>query len=102
MNLIFWNFLKWCFFETTEFHTVSNVFEWVGFPVADPGFSWGGRQLPKVGVVTYYFAENCMKMKEFGRQGGRASLAPPRSATGSTYLLAKNVQFFTALQPLYH
>ena len=38
---------------------------------------------PKVGVLTYYFAfffaENCMKMKEFGPQGGvpGAPLDPP-------------------------
>ena len=38
--------------------------------------SWGGgAPTPKVGVLTIYFAENCMKMKEFGSRG--ASLAPP-------------------------
>ena len=47
--------------------------------VADPGFSWGGRQLPK----TYYFAnfcaKNCMKMKKFGSGGciPAAPLDPP-------------------------
>ena len=45
--------------------------------VADLGFSPGGAPTPKVGVLIYYFAENCMKMKEFGPPGGGASLAPP-------------------------
>ena len=41
--------------------------------VADPGFFWDH----KVGLRTYYFAENCMKMKEFGSRGARGvSLAP--------------------------
>ena len=35
-----------------------------------------GAPTPKVGVLTYFFAENCMKMKEFGPQWG-ASLARP-------------------------
>ena len=40
-------------------------------PVADPGFSLGGRGVPtpKVDVLTYFFAENCMKMKEFVPRG---------------------------------
>ena len=53
--------------------------------MADPGFSLGvggggGRQLPKVGVLKYYFAKNCMKMKEFGPPGARP-WRPLRSAT---------------------
>ena len=44
-------------------------------PVADPGFSPGGRQLPKWVCLFIIFAENCMKMKEFGPGG--VSLAPP-------------------------
>ena len=43
-------------------------------------FPEGRRQFPKW-VLTYYFAnffaENCIKMKEFGPFRGRASLAPP-------------------------
>ena len=36
------------------------------------------RQLPKVLLFFNIFAENCMKMKEFGPPGGGgASLAPP-------------------------
>ena len=37
--------------------------------VADPGFSWGGTPTPKVGLFCKLFAENCMKMKEFGPRG---------------------------------
>ena len=45
--------------------------------VADPGFSPGGAPTPKSAIIFQFFAKNCMKMKEFGPQGGRASLAPP-------------------------
>ena len=46
--------------------------------VADPGFSpGGGAPTPKSAIIFQFFAENCMKMKEFGPPGGRASLAPP-------------------------
>ena len=50
--------------------------------VADPGFFWDH----KVGLRTYYFAENCMKMKEFGSGGGGKGRVPGthlRSATDS-------------------
>ena len=46
-------------------------------PVADPGFSPGGRQLPKWVCQPIFLAKNCMKMKEFVPPGGRASLVPP-------------------------
>ena len=36
-----------------------------------------GASTPKVGVLPYFLAENCMKMKEFGPPGGHPSLAPP-------------------------
>ena len=45
--------------------------------VADLGFSPGGAPTPKSTIIFQFFAENCMKMKEFGPPGGRASLAPP-------------------------
>ena len=35
-----------------------------------------GAPTPKVGVLIYFFAENCLKRKEFGSQGECASLAP--------------------------
>ena len=46
--------------------------------MADAGFSpGGGAPTPKVGVQTYFLAENCMKTKEFWPPGGHASLAHP-------------------------
>ena len=49
------------------------------YSVADLGFSWGGAPTPKVGLFFQLFAENCMKMKEFGPRGGGARVpgAPP-------------------------
>ena len=47
------------------------------FAVADPGFSPGGAPTSKIAIIFQFLAENCMKMKEFGPPGGRASLAPP-------------------------
>ena len=44
-------------------------------------FSQGGAPTPKSAIIFQFFAENCMKMKEFGPQGGRASLAPPLGST---------------------
>ena len=47
-------------------------------PVADPGFSPGGVPTPKNAIIFQFFAENCMKMKEFGPPGGaRVPGAPP-------------------------
>ena len=37
--------------------------------MADPGFSRGGHQLPKMLLFFNFFAENYMKMKEFGSPG---------------------------------
>ena len=45
--------------------------------MADPGFSPGGAPTPKSAIIFQFFAENCMKMKEFGPQGGRASPGAP-------------------------
>ena len=49
--------------------------------MADPGFSPGGAPTPKIAIIFQIFAENCMKMKEFGPPGGaRVPGAPLRSA----------------------
>ena len=45
--------------------------------VADPGFSPGGAPTPKSAIIFQFFAENCMKMKEFGPPGGPRVPAPP-------------------------
>ena len=43
--------------------------------MADPDFPEGVRQLPKVLLFFKFFAENCMKMKQFGA-GGRPGTPP--------------------------
>ena len=45
-------------------------------PVADPGFSPGGAPTPKIAIIFHIFAENCMKMKEFGPPGGEGGRVP--------------------------
>ena len=42
-------------------------------------FPQGGAPTSKIAIIFQIFAENCMKMKEFGPPGGGggASLAPP-------------------------
>ena len=45
--------------------------------VADPGFSPGGAPTPKSAIIFQFFAENCMKMKEFGPPGGGRPWRPP-------------------------
>ena len=40
-------------------------------------FSEGGAPTPNLGLFCNFFAENCMKIKEFGPPGGHASLVPP-------------------------
>ena len=41
----------------------------------------GGAPTPKIAIIFHIFAENCMKMKEFGSPGGaRVPGAPLRSA----------------------
>ena len=76
------------------------------FSVASTGYT-GGCQ-PKVGVLIYYFAlffaENCMKIKEFGPQVGRVPGAPLDSPmltvqTGNYLLLlsAENIAMVTEM-----
>ena len=46
-------------------------------------FSPGGAPTPKNAIIFQFFAENGMKMKEFGpRREGRVPGAPVRSANG--------------------
>ena len=72
----FWRHLPY-FTETSK----CQMTQLLHISVADPGFPWGGGLTPKVGSLTYYFAnffaKNCMKMKEFGPPRGCASLVPP-------------------------
>ena len=51
----------------------------------------GWRQLPKVGVLTYFLAQNCMKMKEFGPpRAGARPWRPLRSATNIYFSVTKS------------
>ena len=45
--------------------------------MADPRFSRAGCTNFKLGLFCKFFAENCMKMKDFGPARGHASLVPP-------------------------
>ena len=56
---------------------VSKYHEHKRIAVADPGFSPGGASNPKIAIIFQIFAENCIKIKEFGPPGGRESLAAP-------------------------
>ena len=65
-------------------HVILLVYSGIQWQIQD--FPGGGRQLPKVDVLTYYLTENCMKLKEFGPQGGaRPWSSPLRSATGIAF-----------------
>ena len=49
-------------------------------------FPQGGAPTPKIAIIFHIFAENCMKMKEFGPPGGgahpwRPPLDPPMQLT---------------------
>ena len=56
---------------------IPESIKYVGLAVSGSRiFPRGVCQLPKVLLFFNLFAENCMKMKEFGPPGG-ASLAPP-------------------------
>ena len=55
--------------------------------VADAGFSPGGAPTPKIAIIFHIFAENCMKMKEFGPPGGGARV--PGAPLGSANVLCR-------------
>ena len=68
------------------------------FAVADPGFSPGGAPTPKSAIIFQFFAENCMKMKEFGPPGGgarpwRPPLDPPMFCTSEELKRSRNAMF---------
>ena len=72
---------------------------WTCLSVADPGFSPGGAPTPKSAIIFQFFAENCMKMKEFGPPGGdarpwRPPLDPPMPFNiWFCHLILKNVRY---------
>ena len=61
--------------------------------MADPGFSQEGVPTPKIAIIFQIFAENCMKMKDFGPLGGHMSLASPLDPP----MIFMYWQFFTNL-----
>ena len=67
------------FFRMPSRLAVNNYNQW---RIQD--FPEGGALIPKLGLFCKLFAENCMKMKEFGPKGG-ASLAPPLDPPMKTY-----------------
>ena len=56
--------------------------------VADPGFSRGGAPIPELGLFCQFFAENCMKMKEFGSGGARPWRHPLDLSMACEHLLS--------------
>ena len=70
-------------------HVILLVYSGIQWQIQDfPG----GRQLPKVDVLTYYLTENCMKLKEFGPQGARVPEVPPLDLP-LVLLLTSNCEF---------
>ena len=69
----------------SKFDITTKLIKFYLFAVADPGFSRGGcANSKKVPLFFKFFAENCMKMKEFGPPGARPWPLPtyPGSANG--------------------
>ena len=61
---------------------LSYIFHFLQWRIQD--FPQGGAPTPKIAIIFHIFAENCMKMKEFGSPGGGARpwcppLDPPMS-----------------------
>ena len=69
------------------------IFICVTKSVADPGFSRVGCANSQIGIILQFFAENCMKMKEFGPpgEGARVPGAPLRSAKGSVLVKIQSI-----------
>ena len=81
---------------TVNSNTVNSKFHLIRSycAVADPGFSpGGGVPTPKNAIIFQFFAENCIKMKEFGPQGGHASLAPPLGSTNAVNIWQESYHF---------
>ena len=58
---------------------------WTQWRIQD--FPQEGGPTPKIAIIFQIFAENCMKMKEFGPPGG-ASLVPPLDPPMSKNIIA--------------
>ena len=56
-------------------------------------FPRGGAPTPKSAIIFQFFAENCMKMKEFGPRGGGVPGAPVRSADLVVFVIVRQRSF---------
>ena len=57
---------------------ISNARPWRSpFQWRIQDFPQGGGPTPKIAIIFHIFTENCMKMKEFGPQGGARPWLPP-------------------------
>ena len=63
---------------------VNEITSWKPTQWRMQDFPQGGAPTPKIAIIFQIFAKNCMKMKEFGPPGGRASLAPPLRSANAT------------------
>ena len=64
--------------------------------MADPGFCPGGTPTPK--KIFYFFAENCMKMKQFGPPGGRIPGTTPLDPPMMILKITNPIEFFPNYQ----
>ena len=65
-------FTKFYFQALISVHLVEFIKQW---RIQD--FPQGGAPTPKIAIIFHIFAENCMKMKEFGPPGGAHPWRPP-------------------------
>ena len=64
-------------------HRQRPIEYWGGIQWRIQDFPQEGAPTPKIAIIFHIFAENCMKMKEFGSPGGaRVPGAPLGSANG--------------------
>ena len=61
------------FIRSNKFQVCKTSLQW---RIQD--FPQGGAPTPKIAIIFQIFAENCMKMKEFGPPGARVPGAPLR------------------------
>ena len=76
-----------------ETHATCTILYSVQWRIQD--FPQGGAPTPKIAIIFHFFAENCMKMKEFGLPGGaRVPGAPPwiRQWCHSTEMLTSHAE----------
>ena len=63
--------------SSMELNNIGKILVYIHSQWRIQDFPQGGVPTPNIAIIFRIFAENCMKMKEFGPQGGCASLVPP-------------------------